>query len=345
MFTKKFTPVLSFLIIIAAVYYSFYVQKPSNEISKEIANSEFSVEIAMQHLKEISKEVHYTGSKNHAVVRNYIVSEIEKLGLDAQVQEQFSINKKWRAATNTKNIISRIKGSGNGKALLLLTHYDSSPHSSYGAADAGSGVVTILEGVRAFMASNKKPINDIIICISDAEELGLLGANAFVNNHPWAKDVGLVLNFEARGSGGPSYMLLETNGGNKKLIEAFHNSNATHPIGNSLMYSIYKMLPNDTDLTVFREDGNIDGFNFAFIGDHFDYHTAQDSYERMDVSSLKHQADYLMTGLNYFSNTDLTNLKAEEDFVFFDFPHYGTMYYPFSWVKILFFGCVLFFKY
>jgi len=343
MFTKKFTPVLSFLIIIAAVYYSFYVQKPSNEISKEIANSEFSVEIAMQHLKEISKEVHYTGSKNHAVVRNYIVSEIEKLGLDAQVQEQFSINKKWRAATNTKNIISRIKGSGNGKALLLLTHYDSSPHSSYGAADAGSGVVTILEGVRAFMASNKKPINDIIICISDAEELGLLGANAFVNNHPWAKDVGLVLNFEARGSGGPSYMLLETNGGNKKLIEAFHNSNATHPIGNSLMYSIYKMLPNDTDLTVFREDGNIDGFNFAFIGDHFDYHTAQDSYERMDVSSLKHQADYLMTGLNYFSNTDLTNLKAEEDFVFFDFPHYGTMYYPFSWVKILFFGCVVIF--
>jgi hypothetical protein len=30
--------------------------------------------------------------------------------------------------------------------------------------------------------------------------------------HNWAKEVGLVLNFEARGTSGPSYMLMETNG-------------------------------------------------------------------------------------------------------------------------------------
>ena len=112
-----------------------------------------------------------------------------------------AVNKKWRAATNNKNILARIKGSENGKALLLLSHYDSNPHSSLGASDAGSGVVVILEGVRAFLAKKEIPKNDIIICISDAEELGLLGANAFVNHHPWAKEVGLVLNFEARGSG------------------------------------------------------------------------------------------------------------------------------------------------
>jgi hypothetical protein len=66
------------------------------------------------------------------------------------------------------------------------------------------------------------------------------------------------------------------------------------------MYSIYKKLPNDTDLTVFRKDANINGFNFAFIGDHFNYHTAQDSYERLDRESLLHQADYFTTSLNYF---------------------------------------------
>ena len=36
-----------------------------------------------------------------------------------------------------------------------------------------------------------------------AEEVGLDGARLFVNNHPWAKNVGIALNFEARGSGGP----------------------------------------------------------------------------------------------------------------------------------------------
>ena len=151
-----------------------------------------------------------------------------------------------------------------------------------------------------------------------------------------AKDVGLVLNFEARGSGGPSYMLMETNGGNKNLVEAFQKANVNYPAANSLMYSVYKMLPNDTDLTVFREDGDIDGFNFAFIGDHFDYHTAQDSYDRMDISSLKHQVDYLTNCLNYFSNVSLENLKAEEDYVFFNFPIVGMAYYPFTWVKVLF---------
>ncbi len=40
------------------------------------------------------------------------------------------------------------------------------------------------------------------------------------------------------------------------------------------------MLPNDTDLTVFRENGKIQGFNFAFIDNHFNYHTAQDSYQK-----------------------------------------------------------------
>ena len=112
--------------------------------------------------------------------------------------------------------------------MLLLSHYDSNPHSSLGASDAGSGVVTILEGIRVFLASGVKPKNDIIILISDAEELGLLGANAFVNHHPWAKEVGLVLNFEARGSGGPSYMLLETNGGNKQLIKSFQEMGRAH---------------------------------------------------------------------------------------------------------------------
>ena len=254
-----------------------------------------------------------------------------------------AINRKWRAASNTKNIIATIKGSEEGKALLILTHYDSSPHSSLGASDAGSGVVVILEGVRAFLAKNKQPKNDVIICITDAEELGLLGANAFVKHHPWAKDVGLVLNFEARGSGGPSYILLETNGGNKNLIETFSKANTQYPVGNSLMYSIYKMLPNDTDLTVFREDGDIEGFNFAFIDDHFDYHSVQDSYERMDVSTLNHQASYLTATLDYFSNNDLENLKAQEDYVYFNFPYFGLVFYPFSWIQPMFIFCVVVF--
>ena len=350
---KKYASFLSFIIIAAVTYWSFSDMIPSYQENRAVTETEFSIDNALSHLKEISKTTHYTGSENHLEVQNYIVNELTKLGLQPEIQQQVAINNKWRAATNNANIIATIKGREKGKSLVLLTHYDSNPHSSLGASDAGSGVVSILESVRAFLAKNETPKNDVHIVITDAEELGLLGAKAFVDTHPLAKNIGLVLNFEARGSGGPSYMLMETNGKNSKLLSEFINANPNYPAANSLMYSIYKMLPNDTDLTVFRENGNVSGFNFAFIGDHFDYHTAQDSYERLDKETLLHQADYLMTTLNYFANSDLSNLESTKDHIYTNFPLTTLLHYPFSWIlpmliiaivlliTILFFGIAM----
>jgi len=334
MFTTKspYISLISLLLIIATSYYSFYSLMPDNSISSEEKITKFSTQKALIHLKKITQEPHFTGSDHHQFVREYLKTALENLGLEVEIQSQVAVNNKWGAATKTKNIIAKIPGTNSSKPLLLLSHYDSNPHSSLGASDAASGVVTILESVRALLAQQNKFKNDIIICISDAEELGLLGASAFVNHHPWGKNIGLVLNLEARGSGGPSYMLLETNGGNETLIKTFSNTNTPYPVGNSLMYSIYKMLPNDTDLTIFREDGDINGFNFAFIGDHFDYHTVQDSFERMDINSFKHQASYMLPLIQYYANADLSSLISKNDLVYFNFPGIGLAHYPFSWV-------------
>lgn len=323
---------LAILIILGTILWSFNDMLPSFSPNVTTKPTGFSVQNALHHLKNISKKPHYTGSEEHKVVQNYLINELEKLGLKPEIQTKTVFNSKWVAGTTVENIVAKIEGTSNGKSLLLLTHYDSSPSSSLGGSDAGSGVVTILEGVRAFLAKNQKPKNDIIVAFSDAEELGLLGAQAFVNSHPLAKNIGLVLNFEARGSGGASYMLMETNGKNSKLITEFLKAKPNYPIANSLLYSIYKMLPNDTDLTVFREDGDINGFNFAFIDDHFDYHTAQDSYERLDRETLAHQGDYITTGLNYFSNADLNNMNSDEDLIYVNFPFIKMLTYPFAWI-------------
>jgi len=340
---KRFSTIVSIIIIFGVIYWSFSDLKPSLNTDKNVSKTAFSIENALFHLKNISKEAHYTGAKEHKKVQNYIVKELKKMGLEVEIQTQTAINKKWLAATTAENIIAKIKGTTTGKALMLLTHYDSNPHSSLGASDAGSGVVTILEGIRAFLAKNQTPKNDIIILITDAEELGLLGAQAFVDTHTLTKDVGLILNFEARGSGGPSYVLMETNGKNSNLLSEFIAAKPNFPAANSLMYSIYKKLPNDTDLTVFREDANINGFNFAFIGDHFDYHTAQDSYERLDRETLLHQADYFTTTLKHFSNCNLENLNSDEDFVYVNFPFIKLLSYPFSWVTSMLIACVFVF--
>lgn len=328
---KKYSITISLLLVLLAIYGGFILSMPGYSPDSDLGEGQFATDRALAHVKEMSQKPHAVGFPAHSEVRNYLVSELGKLGLETFIQDGYTAGD-WGNLSKATNILARIKGSRPGKALLLLSHYDSSPHSSLGASDAASGIATILEGIRAFLAQGNIPKNDIIILFSDAEELGLNGADLFVNNHPWAKEVGLVLNFEARGSGGPSYMLLETNRGNSTLIKEFIQANTAYPVANSLVYSVYKMLPNDTDLTVFREDMDIDGFNFAFIDDHFDYHTVRDDYDRLDPKTQAHQGSYLMPLLEHFSQIDLSRLKSPNDSVYFNIPFFKMVSYPFEWI-------------
>lgn len=333
---KAYAQIISFLLILLAIYLSFDTAMPTYKKDADQSLTTFSTDRALQHVETISEQPHGVGFKAHETVKKYIIEQLTQLGLETSVQKGYSAGD-WGNFSKAENIIARIKGSQPGKALLLLSHYDSSPHSSLGASDAASGVATILESVRAYIANGTVPKNDIIILISDAEELGLNGAELFVNHHPWAKEVGLVLNFEARGSGGPALMLVETNRSNGILIKEFIEADPKFPVANSFYYSIYKILPNDMDTTIFREDGDIEGFNFAFIDDHYDYHTVKDNYERLDRNSLAHQGSYLMPLLEHFSQADLNDLKSLNDFVYFNVPFFKFISYPFEWTWPMFF--------
>ena len=328
---KSYSSILSVLFILGFLGFTFLTMIPQWTSDDDAPLSEFSTKRALEQVKNISQKPHFVGSENHEEVANYLIKELQNMGLQTSIQEGYSFSD-WGTFTKCKNILARIKGTNSDKALLLLSHYDSAPHSySKGASDAGSGVATILESIRAFTYNKKQHKNDIIILFSDAEELGLNGAALFVTQHNWAKEVGLVLNFEARGSSGPSYMLMETNAGNAGLVSQFSAANAKYPVSNSLMYSVYKMLPNDTDLTVFREQGNIQGYNFAFIDGHYNYHTVQDNLKHLDKNTLAHQGKYLMPLLDYFSNADLGTTPTTEDDVYFSIP-FTFISYPFSWV-------------
>jgi hypothetical protein len=335
--------VFSFFLLLGLIYFSFYDLMPSKGAPLSTSESEFSSERALIPLKEISKAPHYIGSEENRRVRAFLIQSLEDLGLEPETQQGYVFNQRRAQMTQPVNILAKIKGTDSTKSLLIFSHYDSALTPSFGASDAGSGVVTILESLRAYQASGKQPKNDIIILFTDGEEVGLEGAKLFVRSHPWAKNVGLSLNFESRGSGGPSSMILETNQGNKNLIQSFMAANLEFPVASSLLYSIYKMLPNDTDSTILRKEGDIEGLFFAFIDDHFDYHTAGDSFERLDRNTLQHQGSYLLPLLHYFSNVDLEHLKSEEDYVYTNFPFIKMIAYPFDWIMpMTLLACLLF---
>lgn len=341
MIRQKLYAFLALTVFVVSIWYVFFDFSPRYSTDFNAKVNEFSTDRAYEHVNNIADKKHYVGTLEHSFARNYIIQELEKLGLEVHTQQGYSLNA-LGAFSIPENIIAKIEGKNpKSKSLLLLSHYDSSPHSSYGASDAASGVATILEAVRAYLESDKQPEHDIIICFSDAEELGLLGAKLFVDNHQLAKNIGLVLNFEARGSSGPSLLVVETNHGNAQMIKALSKTNVQNPFGTSLFYSVYKLFPNDTDSTVFREKVDVPSFFFAFIDDHFNYHTALDRPERMDKNSLAHQGDYAFNLINYFSEVSLDDkLKAESDMVYFSLPEFGFFYYPFSWIWVIY---VLFF--
>ena len=200
---KNYASLYSTLFILVILALAFFTMMPQWTSEEEGPLTEFSTQRAFKQVRAISRQPHYVGSKNHEEVAQYLLKELEKLGLETSIQEGYTLSD-WGNLVKSKNLLARIKGTDSSKALLLLSHYDSAPHSySLGASDAGSGVATILESVRAFLHNKTAHKNDIIILFTDAEELGLNGAALFVTKHQWAKEVGVVLNFEARGSSGP----------------------------------------------------------------------------------------------------------------------------------------------
>lgn len=175
-------------------------------VAESAPATEFSAVRAMRHIPRIAQQPHPSGTAAHAVVRDGLVAQLQALGLETQVQRTESVLARPRTVqvATVENVVARLAGTQPGQAILLVAHYDSVP-TGPGASDDASAVAALLETARALKAG--PPLrNDVIFLFSDCEETGLHGARAFVNQHPWAHEAKVVLNFDARGNSGPVYM-------------------------------------------------------------------------------------------------------------------------------------------
>ena len=149
-----------------------------------------------------------------------------------------------------------------------------------------SGVAALLETARA-LRSGPPPRNDVIFLFTDGEERGLLGAQAFLRDDPWAYAAGVVLNFDSPGSSSPALMY-ETSPGNGLLVS--HYLAAGHAYGSSLMYEVSRRQPVVSDFRPFVARG-IPGMTFGMLdGPAYD-HTAYDSIGSFSEAGLQHEGD------------------------------------------------------
>jgi hypothetical protein len=278
-------PLLGLALVVCAGWLSVRVLEPP-AVRTDTAIGEFSTERALAMLGRFSSTMHPVGTVAHDRVRDEVVAAFREIGLEPTIQRAVVAHPRRTQVCFVENVLARLPGRRPGKAVALVTHYDSTA-ASFGAADAGAGVVALVEVGRVLRAGAQLE-HDVLFLITDGEEYGLYGAQAFVGQDPQARDIAVVVNLEARGSSGPSLMF-ETGAGNSTLIELLA-ATVANPRATSLAYEIYRLMPNDTDFTVFKKAG-VPGLNFAFIGSPWTYHTPLDNLASLDRRSLQHHGE------------------------------------------------------
>src|SRR5207302_3650217 len=160
---------------------------------------------------------------------------LRQMGLDPVVRDQLACNELYKSrgvsCARVRNVIAAI-GPRTGNAVLLNAHYDSTPVGP-GAADDGIGVATLLEV--GSILKNEPIRRPVILLFNEGEELGLVGARAFLAD-PLSRNVDSLINLEARGVRGPVNMF-ETSRPNSAPIAFF--AAVKHPTANSLSTDVY----------------------------------------------------------------------------------------------------------
>ena len=323
---KKHINLLLLLIVVLSSiligYNSLYPSTPNYD-----DNTKVNVNNQINHIKEIAQEPHSIfDSEGHENVKNYLLDSLKDLGLEPKT---FKYNDVYVERTDSKenleNIYAEIKGE-NDSYIMLVTHYDSSHakkeryaerDGSFGAADAGYGLSTILDTIRAIKENNVPLKNGIKILITDGEEYGRLGAKEAVKEKEIFENVNYLINLEARGTDGPAIMF-ETSPNNSNILDLY--SKSYKPFSYSITPEIYRLLPNATDFTIFLEN-NIKGINISVLDGIEHYHTPDDNIENINEKSLQHYGDQVFPIVSEFvSNEKFANkdvLTSDSDSIFF----------------------------
>src|SRR3954469_6221843 len=285
--------------------------------------TEFSAGRAQAVLRDLLGDgaPHPVGSPAAARVRERILAELRSVGLTPEVQESVGCSPAGICA-RVSNVLARLPGREPGKSVLLLAHYDSVA-AGPGVSDDLAGVAAVLEAAGAPKAA-PPPRHGVLFLLDEGEEPGLLGARAFAEQSPAMAEVGAVVNLDARGTAGPS-LLFETSGPDAWMVRDFA-AQAAHPFTNSVFPTAYQYLPNDTDLSVFKQRG-IPGLSFAFIERPLQYHSPLDNLADLSAASLQHHGENALAAVRGLADGDLAR-PPQGRAVYFDLFHATVVRWP-----------------
>lgn len=295
--------VLLVVIVLSAVG-AFASRATTEPLGAEAGQEAFSAARAIEALEPVTGEPRPIGSAVFDAAQEHLSSELEQLGFEVEIQEVLAgrSDEQEAGAAYNRNLIATRAGTDPTGTLVLATHLDSVPMAP-GASDAGIGIAVILETIRALGPQAMR--NDLVVLLVDGEEDGLLGAEGFVREgaEKLAEPV-LVLNHEARGIGGRP-MITRMDGPLHPLLEVM-----PRPEAESYIDALFEIIPNDTDFTVYREEGWW-GMDMAIVDGSWAYHSPEDDLAHLDASTLQHYGDLTLSLSREIGERDLGALEGE----------------------------------
>ncbi|MBV6422843.1 MAG: hypothetical protein NAOJABEB_00629 [Steroidobacteraceae bacterium] len=317
------------VVVIAALLAVLRVQDRAPDAGVAATNRQgFSGDRAFEILGSLLEDnvPHPAGSAANRVIADRIVARLRAAGYQPEIQQGFKCSTLAPGCSVVRNIIAVREGRDAREAVLVTAHYDSVP-GSVAAADDGAGVAAMLE-IAELIAARGPLLHDVVFLFADAEETGLRGAMLFADAHPLMRRVAFVLNMEARGVTGPG-MMFETGADNRALVAAYARA-VPRPVANSLLYEVYRHMPNNTDFTIYKRRG-ASGLNFAFSRGAALYHSERDDLAHLDRRSLQHQGESVFATLLRIADTPVGDLAAAGDATYFDIGGRVLPRWPAAW--------------
>jgi|GEM_PF-4202289 len=272
----------------------------------------FDLEPARADLELIARSERSPGTPGHAAALDHLEARLVARGHTVE-RAPFR-----HLAREMQNLICVSRGSDSTGTVVLMAHHDS-VLGCPGASDDGVGTVCAVEIFLEVADAGHR--NDLLLLLTDGEELGMLGASRFVDTDPRMPEVRAVVNLESLGNAGASW-LFETGPEDGRWIAEFARR-APRAYGSSVAEVAYRTLMRhrNTDFTRFRDRG-VGGFNFANLWGTSANHRPFDSFDALDPRTLAHTGDSGLAATRVVVDADLLAEPAPGP-VFFMVPVLG----------------------
>jgi Zn-dependent M28 family amino/carboxypeptidase len=161
------------------------------------------------------------------------------------------------------------------------------PH--VGADDNASGSAAVLAVAEAFA---RRPVRkrNLVVALWSAEELGLIGSNAFVNAPPVpVNQVAAYFNFDMVGRMQDNKLAVQATGSSQTWPSLIERANVAAGFNLNLQPDPYQ----PTDVATFNQ-ASVPSLNFT-TGAHLDYHKPSDTADKINYEDLDRIAEFAAT--------------------------------------------------